>query len=92
MIYRGIEYEIEPIKPGLWKYQFCIGAVIRTGKTKSSLELLAERRVPMTIDRLLRTPRGRSKNSRSSTRMASALDIQGSERPPQPVKTRGPPP
>lgn len=42
MIYRGIEYEIEPIKPGLWKYQFCIGAVIRTGKTKSSLELLAE--------------------------------------------------
>lgn len=57
MVHKGIEYEIAMIEPGLWKYQFRIGAVIRTGKTKCSLELLADRRVRMTIDRLLRPPR-----------------------------------
>ena len=92
MVHKGIEYEIEPIEPGLWKYQFRIGAVIRTGRTKCSLDLLAHRRVQMTIDRLLRTPHGRSQNLRSRTGMASVLDIKGSERPPEPVKTRGPSP
>ena len=81
MIHKDIEYEIEMIEPGLWKYQFRIGAVIRTGKTNCSLELLAHRRVQMTIDRLLRTPSDRSQNSRSSTRMASVLE--GSERLPR---------
>ena len=57
MDYRGVQYEITKIEPGLWKYQFRIGAIIRTGKTKSSLELLADRRVRLTIDRLLRPPR-----------------------------------
>ena len=87
MVHKGIENEIEPIDPGLWKYRFRRGAVIRTGRTKC----LAHRRVQMTIDRLLRTPHGRSQNLRSRTGMA-VLDIKGSERPPQPVKTRGPSP
>ena len=54
MMHKGIEYEIAMIEPGLWKYQFRIGAVIRTGKTRCSLELLAERRVRAKIDRELR--------------------------------------
>jgi len=66
MDYRGVQYEITKIEPGLWKYQFRIGAVIRTGKTKSSLELLADRRVRLTIDRLLRPPR--PVKTRSSSR------------------------
>ena len=56
MVHKGVEYQIAMIEPGLWHYEFRIGAVIRTGKTKCSLELLAERRVRTTIDRLLRTP------------------------------------
>lgn len=56
MVHKGIEYEIAIIEPGIWKYQFRIGAVIRTGKTKCSLERLAERRVRTKIDRLLRQP------------------------------------
>jgi hypothetical protein len=56
MVYRGIEYEIEPIEPGVWKWKCRIGAVIRTGKTKCSLELLADRRVRQRIDQLLRPP------------------------------------
>ena len=56
MDYRGVQYEITKIEPGLWKYQFCIGAVIRTGKTKCSLEQLANKRGRMKIDRLLRPP------------------------------------
>jgi hypothetical protein len=67
MVHRGIEYEIEQIEPGLWKYQFRVGAVIRTGKTKCSLELLATRRVQMAIDRLLQMPRRQPQSSRSST-------------------------
>ncbi|MBR1236614.1 hypothetical protein [Bradyrhizobium sp. AUGA SZCCT0182] len=56
MDYRGVQYEITQIEPGLWKYQFRIGAVIRTGKTKCNLEQLAEKRLRMKIDRLLQPP------------------------------------
>ena len=54
MVHKGVEYEIAKVEPGLWKYQFRIGAIIRTGKTRCSLELLAERRVRLTIDNQLR--------------------------------------
>jgi hypothetical protein len=53
MLYRGVEYEIEPVEPGVWKWQCRIGDEIKTGKTKCRLGLLADRRVRMTIDRLL---------------------------------------
>jgi len=53
MLYRGVEYEIEPVEPGVWKWQCRIGDEIKNGKTKCRLGLLADRRVRMTIDRLL---------------------------------------
>jgi hypothetical protein len=56
MVHKGVEYQIEKIEPGLWHYEFRIGAVIRTGKTRCSLELLADRRVRQKIDLLLRAP------------------------------------
>ena len=37
MQHKGIEYEIAMIEPGLWKWQFRIGAVIKSGQTKASL-------------------------------------------------------
>jgi hypothetical protein len=55
MIYRGVEYEITLIKPGLWKWQFRIGNAMMTGSTKANLGLLAERRVQMVINRELRS-------------------------------------
>ena len=54
MQHKGIEYEIAMIEPGIWKWQFRIGAMIKSGKTKASLELLADRRVRITINRELR--------------------------------------
>ena len=50
MLYRGVEYEIEPVEPGVWKWQCRIGDEIKTGKTKCRLGLLADRRVRMTIN------------------------------------------
>jgi hypothetical protein len=57
MVHKGIEYEIAMVEPGLWKWQCRIGDQIKTGKTKCSLELLADRRVRLAINRLLRPPR-----------------------------------
>jgi len=74
MVHRGIEYEIAKIEPGLWKYR--IGTVIRTGKTKCSLELLAELRVRQKIDRFLRPSRPVTKRA-GHRRMASTLDVEG---------------
>jgi hypothetical protein len=54
MHHKGIEYEIAMIEPGVWKWQFRIGAMIKSGKTKASLELLADQRVRITINRELR--------------------------------------
>src|ERR1700712_4798336 len=31
MIYKGIEYSLELIKPGIWEYRFYIGRAIKTG-------------------------------------------------------------
>jgi len=40
MVHKGVEYEIGPIEPDLWTWQFWIGGRIKTGKTKTRLELL----------------------------------------------------
>ena len=54
-----IEYEITPIKPGLWKWQFRVGDAIKTGSIKANLGLLAERKVWMVINRELRASSAR---------------------------------
>jgi hypothetical protein len=81
MVHKGIEYEIEMIEPGAWKYQFRIGAVIRTGKTKCSLEQLADKRVRMKIDRLLRPPPVKTRSSsRHKLTDAQYLALQATAR------------
>jgi hypothetical protein len=55
MVYKGIEYEIAPMEPGFWKWQFRIGDRIKSGRTKTNLEILADRRVRSMIDRELKT-------------------------------------
>jgi hypothetical protein len=52
--YKGIEFSLKMIEPGIWKYRFQLGRAIKTGRTKTTLELLAIRSVHTRIDRELK--------------------------------------
>jgi hypothetical protein len=54
MIYKGVEYTLTPVAPGVWKWQFQIGDKVISGKTEAKLNLLAIRRIQLRIDRELR--------------------------------------
>ena len=55
MIHKGIRYSVAAtVEPDIWQWQFQIGESIRTGKTNTRLAALAERRVKMKIDAVLR--------------------------------------
>jgi hypothetical protein len=54
MNYKGIEYTINMIEPGVWKYRFHAGRAVKVGTTKVKLELLAIQRVQKRIDRELK--------------------------------------
>jgi DNA-binding response OmpR family regulator len=53
MNYKGIEYSLKPVAPGIWEYRFYIGRAIKTGTTKVSHEHLAIQRVEERIGREL---------------------------------------
>jgi DNA-binding response OmpR family regulator len=53
MNYKGIEYSLKSVEPGVWEYRFYIGRAIKTGTTKASDERLAIRRVEERIGREL---------------------------------------
>jgi DNA-binding response OmpR family regulator len=53
MSYKGIEYSLKLVEPGIWEYRFHIGRAIKTGTTKVSPEHLAIRRVEERIGREL---------------------------------------
>jgi hypothetical protein len=40
--------------PGFWHWRFCIGDQVRTGKTETSIELLAVRRAQLRINQALK--------------------------------------
>ena len=54
MIYKGVEYTVTSVAPGIWKWQFRIGDRVVAGKTEARLQLLAIRRVQFRIDRELK--------------------------------------
>ena len=54
MNYKGIEFTVKMIGPGIWKYRFQIGRAIKVGTTKVKLELEAIQRVQKRIDRELK--------------------------------------
>jgi hypothetical protein len=54
MVYKGVEFSLTAVVPGVWKWQFRIGERVVTGKTEARLYLLAMRRVQLRIDRELR--------------------------------------
>ena len=51
MIYKGVEYTVTAVAPGIWKWQFRIDDRVVSGKTEAKLYLLAVRRVKLRIDR-----------------------------------------
>jgi len=55
MVHKGVEYMIAPTTtPGIWKWQFRIGELVKTGRTETRINLLAMRRVQLRIDRELK--------------------------------------
>ena len=51
---KGVEFSLNEVEPGLWKWQFQIGNVVTAGKTRSNLRGLAAHRVQQRIDRELK--------------------------------------
>jgi len=57
MNHKGVEYTLTRSEtPGVWKWQFRIGDLVRSGRTEARLLLLAMRRVQLKIDRELKRP------------------------------------
>jgi hypothetical protein len=57
MNHKGVEYTLTRSEtPGVWKWQFRIGDLVRSGRTEARLLLLAMRRVQLKIDRELKQP------------------------------------
>jgi hypothetical protein len=57
MRHKDVEYSVTRTNdPGIWKWRFCIGTTVKTGKTATSLELLAMRRAQLQINRALKNP------------------------------------
>ena len=54
MVYKNVEFTVNAVAAGVWKWQFRIGDRLVTGKTEARLYLLAVRRVQMRIDRELK--------------------------------------
>ena len=54
MVHNGVEFTVKMVKPGIWRYRFQIGRLIKSGRTKAALELLAIQRVQKRIDRALK--------------------------------------
>ena len=54
MTYKGVEFTVTAVAPGIWKWQFRIGDRVVAGKTEARLALLAMRRVQLRIDRELK--------------------------------------
>ncbi len=55
MMHKGVEYMVAPTAtPGIWRWQFQIGELVKTGRTETRINLLAMRRVQLRIDRELK--------------------------------------
>ena len=54
MTYKGVEFTVTAVAPGIWKWQFLIGDKVVTGRTEAKLNLLAIRRVQLRINRELK--------------------------------------
>ena len=52
MTYKGVNYTVAPTAtPGVWIWQFQIGAEVKTGTTETKIACLAARRAQLKINR-----------------------------------------
>jgi hypothetical protein len=57
MNHKDVEYSLARSEtPGIWKWQFRIGYLVKSGRTEARLPLLAMRRVQLKIDLELKHP------------------------------------
>jgi hypothetical protein len=69
MVHKGVEFTVATTAtPGIWKWQFRIGDDVKTGKTKTRINLLAIRRVQLRIDRELKKVRANELRSPTDLR------------------------
>jgi hypothetical protein len=55
MKHKGVEYMVAPTATrGVWRWQFQIGDLVKTGRTETRISLLAMRRVQLRINRELK--------------------------------------
>ena len=54
MNHKGVEYALTTIEPGVWKWEFQIDQKVMTGKIRTNLKGLAQRRAEAKIDLYLR--------------------------------------
>jgi hypothetical protein len=54
MIRKGVEFTLQLIEPGLWKWHFQIGEAVTNGETHTKLMGMAIYRAEVRIDRALR--------------------------------------
>jgi hypothetical protein len=60
--YKGIEFTLKMIQPGIWTYRFQIGRAVKRGKTRAKTEQLAVSRVNNRIGRELKTQESKTKS------------------------------
>jgi hypothetical protein len=53
---KGVEFSVAQVEPGLWKWQFEIENIVKTGKVRTNLMGIAAHRVQQKIDRELSKP------------------------------------
>jgi hypothetical protein len=53
MTYRGIDYSMRPVAPGVWCWSFQIGGLARMGRTHTMIGQMAIRRAQVQINKAL---------------------------------------
>jgi CheY-like chemotaxis protein len=84
MIRKGVEFSLQLIEPGLWKWQFQIGLAVTSGSTHTNLKGLAIRRAESRIDRALRvrgTVAADVRANRAGEATSSVAGVHGTKTP-----------
>jgi hypothetical protein len=58
MDYRGIDFNLRPVRTGTWNYRFQMGRAVKSGKIKAVDQPLAILRVQKKISREIRRTQG----------------------------------
>jgi hypothetical protein len=57
MDYRGIDFDLRPVRPGTWNYRFLVGRAINRGRIKAADQFSAILSIQKKINRQIRLKR-----------------------------------